>query len=217
MNKHLMPRASLAAMAAARPAAVLGSVLAEANPGKIEQLLADVKQELTRVGDEVKRTAENALKESKDAGTLSAEVKATADKLLLDQGKLTNAHEKLENRLQELTDRNLDLEQRLSGQRSGGRDAPKSLGQQVAESDALKAFASGGGRGSVTVQVKNAITSAGGSAGSLIQPQRDTEIVGIPRRRLLIRQLLDDGTDEQCCRGRRDHAEARVQLCLGRG
>jgi HK97 family phage major capsid protein len=187
-----MPLAALGALlATTRPAAVLGAVRADAQ--NIEKLLADVKQEITRVGDDVKRTAEDALKQSKDAGTVAAETKLAADKLLTDQAKLNDAQQRLEGRLLELTDRNLDLEQRLSARGQGGKDVVKSMGQQVAESDLVKQFNAQGARGTIKVPVNNAITSDSGSAGTLIRPERDNEIIQLPRRQMTIRQLLSVG------------------------
>lgn len=192
MRKNFMPQVALAALMAARPVAVIGSVRADA--GNIERLLSDVKAEVSRVGDEVKQTAEKALKESQNAGSVSADVKQTADKLLTQQTLLQNAQSKLEGKLEALETRNTDLEQSLQNRGgTGGSSAVKSFGQQVGESEALKAFVQNGARGSVKVEVQNAITSLGSSAGSLIQPDRDNEIVGIPRRQMTIRQLLDVG------------------------
>jgi F0F1-type ATP synthase membrane subunit b/b' len=52
---------------------VLGSVRAEGvDPKEVEKLLGDVKQQLDRIRSEVKQTAEDALKEAKNSGTLSA-------------------------------------------------------------------------------------------------------------------------------------------------
>lgn len=193
MSKHFMPRAALlATLMAARPAGIIGSVRNDFDAGKLEKLLGDVKSEMTRVGDEVKRTAEDALKQSKSAGDVSSEVKAKADELLMAQAKLSDAHNKLTERVEQLSTRNTDLEQKLAARRGGG-DAAKSLGQMVAENDKIKAFAAAGGTGSVRISVQNAITSATGSAGSLITPQRETEIVGLPRRQMTIRQLLQVG------------------------
>lgn len=198
MLKNPMPLAPLAALVAMpRPRAVLSFVRNDAmDAGKLEQLLKDVKNEVSRVGDDVKRTAEDALRQSTDAGKVSAEVSQKADQLLTAQSALQNAQNKLEERLGQLSDRNLDLEQRLSSRfgGAGGRDAPKSLGEQVGASEAVKQFAAGGARGTVKVEVQNAITSASGSAGGLIAPDRETEIVGVPRRQMTIRQLLDVGT-----------------------
>lgn len=193
MSKHFMPRASLAALLSARPAGVVGRVRNDFDAGKLESLLKDVKSEMTRVGDEVKRTAEDALKQSKDAGTVSSEVKAKADELLTAQAKLGEAHQKLTEKVEQLATRNTDLEQKLAARRGGNGDQVKSLGQLVVEHEKIKAFASAGGKGTVSVSVQNAITSAGTSAGSLITPDRETEIVGIPRRQMTIRQLLQQG------------------------
>lgn len=194
MSKHFMPRASLAALMAARPAGIVGIVRSEAvDMAKLERLLGEVKAETTRVGDEVKSTAEQALQQAKDAGKVSDEVKSKADELLTAQAKLNDAQQKLTGRLEQLETRNTDLEQKLAARRGGGGDVVKSLGQQVGESDKLKSFVANGAKGSISITVQNAITSAGGSAGSLIVPQRDTEIIGMPKRQMTIRQLLSVG------------------------
>lgn len=193
-RKHLMPSVSMGGLMASRPAGVFGSVRNDMDAGKIEALLKDVKSELTKVGDEVKRTAEDALKQSNDAGKVSAETKLKADELLMAQGKLSDAQNKLAEQIEQLSTRSTDLEQKLAAsRRGGGSDAAKTVGQQVGESDKLKAFIANGAKGSLSITVQNAITSAGGSAGALIVPQRDTEVIGIPRRQMTIRQLLSVG------------------------
>ncbi|EPE95718.1 phage major capsid protein [Rhizobium grahamii] len=193
-RKALMPGVSLASLTANQPLGVCGSVRNDIDAGKIEALLKDVKSELSKVGDDVKRTAEDALKQSKDAGSLSQETKQKADELLMAQGKLSAAHDKLSEKLEQLSTRSTDLEQKIANRRQGGDAAPKSLGQLVGENEKIKAFAAAGGAGTVKVSVQNAITSAGNSGGALIVPQRDTEIVGLPRRRMTIRQLLQVGS-----------------------
>src|SRR5690606_12627672 len=107
--------------------------------------------------------------------------------------KLGDAQQKIEERLEQLSTRNTDLEQKVAARRGGGGDQDKSLGQLVIENEQIKAFASAGGKGTVSVSIQNAITSAGSSAGALITPHREAEIVGIPRRQLTIRQLLQVG------------------------
>jgi HK97 family phage major capsid protein len=197
MTMHFKPRASLAALMAARPAAVIGSVRNEAgfDPAKLESLLGEVKSELKRVGDDVKKTAEQALQQSKDAGKASDEVKQKADELLTAQAKLDDAQKKLTQKLEALETRNTDLEQKLANRRGGGNGGDvKSLGQTIVESEDVKNFfGKQGAKGTVRITVNNVITSATGSAGDLITPQRDTEIVGIPRRQMTIRQLLQVG------------------------
>lgn len=192
MSKIKMPLVALPARMMLHPRAVVGSVRNDVDAGKIEQLLAEVKHELARVGDDVKKTAEEALKQSKDAGTLSAETKKAADELMTSQAALKNAQEKLTEKLESLSTRATDIEQRLANRRGGdGGGAVKSFGQQVAESDKLKAFIASGAAGTVKIGVQNAITTGSGSAGALIVPHRDGEIVGIPRREMTIRRLLN--------------------------
>lgn len=191
----IMPRVSLAALMATRPAAVVGRPRMEASPGKVEQLLGDVKAELGRIGDEVKKTAEDALKQAKDAGQVSAATKENADKLLAQQTALTDAQAKLTGKLEEITSRQHDLEQKIAQRAGGGgRERPKSLGQQVVESDELKAFAARGAKGTSRVAVRNDLTSVDGSAGDLIWSDREEgEIVRLPRRQMTIRSLLNVG------------------------
>ena len=193
LRKDAMPSVSLPALMLKRPSGLFGSVRNDAQ--NIEKLLGEVKQELQRVGDDVKKTAEDALKQARDSGSMSAEVKQKADELLMTQGKLSAAHEKLTEKLEALETRSTDIEQKLASRRgSGGADEPKSLGQMVTESEDVKNFfGKSGAKGAIRITVSNAITSATGSAGSLITPQRDTEIVGIPRRQMTIRQLLQVG------------------------
>ncbi len=193
MSKHFMPSVALAALMAARPAGIIGTVRNESQ--NIEKLLGEVKQELERVGSSVKQTAEEALKQAKESGTLTAETKQKADELLMAQGRLSAAQDKLTERLESLETKSTDIEQRMASRRGGGGDGSvKSLGQMVGASDDLKNFvAVSGAKGSVRVVVKNAITSATGSAGALIVPERDTEIVGMPKRQMTIRQLLSVG------------------------
>lgn len=193
MSKHFMPSVALAALMAARPAGIVGSVRNDAQ--NIEKLLGEVKSELARVGGDVKQTAEDALKQAKESGSLTAEVKQKADELLMAQGKLSAAHDKLTERLESLETKSTDIEQRVASRRGGGGEqSVKSLGQMVGESEDLKNFVNkSGAKGAVRIVIQNAITSAPGSAGPLITPQRDTEIVGIPRRQMTIRQLLSVG------------------------
>lgn len=197
MTKHFMLGANLLALMAARPAGIVGSVRNETNvdPAKIEKLLGEVKSELTRVGDEVKRTAEDALKQSKDAGSVAADVKAKADELLVNQKKLTDAQDKLTTKLEALETRNQDLEQKLASRRGGGEDEQKSVGQTFAEHENVRAFANNGSKGTVrlAISVKQAITSVKPGGGGLIWSDRETEIVGLPKRQMTIRQLLTQG------------------------
>lgn len=195
MAKRIMPLVSLAVLAAAAPRGVLGTPRMEGTVD-VEGLLKQVNSELKRVGDDVKKTAEEALKQSKDAGTLSAEVKQAADRGLVQLNALAEAAKKLEDKASELDGRTKDVEQKIADlKQRGGRDGSdvKSLGEVVTEDEALKQYTAKGAKGSISISVNQAITSLTGSAGDLIRTDRDPEIVGIPRRRMTIRQLVQPG------------------------
>lgn len=184
-----------AVLARSRPISVLGAVRNEApNPAEVEKLLAEVKSQLDRISGDVKRTAEEALKQSKDSGTLSAEVKQSADKLITTVGQLGDAQTKLTQKLEELETRNRDIEQKIADTlRQGQREQNKSAGEVVSLHDDLKQYVTRGAKGSVVIGVNQAITSLSTSAGGLIVKDRDPEIVALARRRLTVRALLTQG------------------------
>lgn len=186
-RKNVMPRVDLAALNAACPMAATGLVRGEGGQGDFEKLMADVRTELKRVGDDVSRTAEQAMQEAKRSGDLSAETKATADELLTKQGALSEAMNKLEARVEASEKQSLTIEQQLDQRRGGGSAARMTLGQAVINEDAIKNF---GGKGTVSVEVQNAITTAAGSGGALRDPYRDPEVVELPRQETLIRDLI---------------------------
>lgn len=140
-----------------------------------EQLATQVKNAL----DEVRKIADGADTEVKRLGTLSAETKERADQALLKF-----------NVLDELSSRVQDLEQKAT--RPGGAGLgteEKSFGQQVAESDCIRALASKSAP-SARIELK-AITTATGSAGGMIVSQREVESVQLPQRPdIIMRDLL---------------------------
>ncbi|WP_161555553.1 phage major capsid protein [Sphingomonas carotinifaciens] len=127
----------------------------------------------------VRQVAEKAEGEVKRFGTMTEETKSTADQALL----RLNVVDELKSRLD-------DVEQKMT--RPGGAgmgEEVKSFGQQVSESDAIKALASKE-RPSARIELK-AITTANNSAGGFIVSQRETESVNMPRRPdLIMRDLL---------------------------
>ena len=160
---------------------------------KIEVLLKETKAELERVGSEVKTVAENALKESAKAGELSAETKSTADKALAEFHGMTKTVANLQGKIEAMETANLDLAQ-IVADHGGRADQVQTLGQAMAGDEGLQNFAKLGANGSHTLKVENAITSASGSGGDLIAPDRENAVVALARRRLTIRQLLSTGT-----------------------
>lgn len=74
----------------------------------------------------------------------------------------------------------------------GSPHEPESWGASLTRSDALRDFKSAGYRGTSRLEVK-AVTSGAASAGALIAPDRQSEVITLPKRRLTIRQLLGAG------------------------
>ncbi|WP_417723962.1 phage major capsid protein [Salipiger sp.] len=198
MKNLMISAASLAALsghASAMPSAVISAPRMDA-AGSVEKLLADVKSELSRVTDDVRRTAENALAEAQKTGTLTEETKNTADKALVQFNSLSGALNKLEGKLEALESRSTDVEQALAEGRRGGGAAEMTVGQEIAASDKLKAYIAGGLSGNLVLQPQSAITTAAGSAGGVIWPTEDRDPANMTRQKLAIRSLLTQATSE---------------------
>lgn len=194
MKRMFMPAVSLLALSAAQPAAVIGAPRMDA--GNTAQLLAEVKTELARVGDQVKQTAEAALAETKKHGEMNQELKNQSDKLLTDFHGLSSAQNKLEGIMEGLESRTLEVEQMIASGGGGGKTERVTAGMEIANDERLKAYVEGGAQGSITLRPKNAITSADASGGGLIWADRETDPVGMPRRQLVIRNLMNVTTTE---------------------
>ncbi len=192
-NKSLMPAICLAALALARPDAVVGSVRNDTMT--TEQLLEKVNQKLDEVSDGVKSTAEDALKQAKKSGEVSQETKAKADQLLSEQTALSKSVDELKNSLEGIKNQTLEISQQVAeGGNGGGTSKVMTLGQAfVAEEDKIAQFAEGGAKGNLRIVISNAITTAGSSAGGLIFHDEEREPVRMPKRRLLIRNMLTHG------------------------
>lgn len=97
-----------------------------------------------------------------------------------------------------------EVQSRLSGveqevarrQRVGNPSASAGWGYQVTAATEFKGIAgnTAAWRGRARFEVKNALTSAPGSGGSLVAPDRQREIVMLPQAPLRIRDLLAPGT-----------------------
>lgn len=194
MKKSGLSMAALMASAAMAPAGVVGHVMAEGavNP---EALLAEVQAGLSRLNGEVKQTAEAALKEAKKSGEVSAETKATADRLLTGQNALASAVKELTDKLEGVAANGFETAQLLAaGGLRGGGGKVLSLGQAVlAQGDKIKAFLAGGASGGLSISVANAITTADGSGGGLIFPTEEQEPVRMARRVLRVTDLIGRG------------------------
>ncbi|HEX7856098.1 MAG TPA: phage major capsid protein [Sphingobium sp.] len=138
-------------------------------------------QRLAHALEEVKGFATEFKTKSEAGEKVSTETKEKADKALLE--------------LTEIRSEVTELSQKLAqGRRGGGDDQQelKSLGSEVANHPEVKSYAEGGCKGTIGISVK-AVTSATGSAGGLIRPDRQAEVIGLQRQQLRVRNLLTPG------------------------
>lgn len=158
--------------------------LGEVGSVNVEEEYKKVQASLKTIGDDLKTYAEQAQKEIKQHQKMSEETKAKVDELLSKQGELTARLQAAEQAL-------------VSGPGRGNQGAPKSLGQHVIESEE---FANGAQRiakakGAFSVPVQAAITTTqnDGTNGFPVDPTRVPGIIGLPERRLTIRDLISGG------------------------
>jgi len=144
-----------------------------------------IETRLTAALEEVKGFATEFKAKSEAGEKITEETKEKADKAMVE----------LEGIRGEVTELSQKLAQVKRG--GGGEDAPalKSLGHEIANHEDVKAYVEGGCKGTVGFSVK-AITSATTSAGDLIRPDRQSDIVGLPRQTPRVRDLLTPGRTE---------------------
>ena len=153
----------------------------EGDNGGGEKSLEALQKQLGETLGEVKEFAKEFRSKSAAGDKVHEETKEKADKALSEltglRGEITELSQKL-----------------AQGRRGGGSDpeAMKSLGREVASHPDVKSYIEAGCKGTVGFSVK-AITSASGSAGGLITPDRQSEIVTMPRMGLRVRDLLTPG------------------------
>mgnify|MGYP000418664041 CR=1 FL=1 len=162
----------------------------------LEKALGKIEQSLNEQLPKTQKVADDALKEAKSAGELSAETKAAADAALTKLNTLTQQHADLMTKLDTQSDEITELAQKLVANQPNSQPR-QSVGKIVTEHDRFKQFLDSGASGSVKIDVQQAITSADGSAGDLIWSDREEDdIVRLPRRQMTIRQLLSSGTTD---------------------
>ncbi|QQV76521.1 phage major capsid protein [Sphingomonas aliaeris] len=139
------------------------------------ELASETKALFDKKFDEVKAIAEDAIGRARAGEDMTKSAKELADQAM-------TGFNEVKGRLD-------DLDQKLARPAGEGGSETKSYGQQVAEADGIKELASKE-RNSLRIELK-AITTASGSGGGLIMSQRETEVVGIPRRPdVVLRDLL---------------------------
>lgn len=151
-----------------------------------DNIAENIKAELGRIQDSLKEHGEKALAEAKRGVQMAESTKEQVDELLLKQGETLNRLQTAEQVLAKIE------------QQGSGRAEPKSFGEQFIENENFKNFVGQTRpRGRVDMTFKAAITTVDtdtdGAAGDLIQKHRVPGIVGLPNRRMTIRDLLTQG------------------------
>jgi len=152
----------------------------------VAELAAEIKADHARSVDAVKEIAEKALAEAEKGVKSSDGLKEKADEALL--------------KMNELTEQVNSMEQKLARSKAEGDDEKrKTLGEQLTESDSFKSFQDGGfsRTGKANLHVKATLTTlttdAAGSVGDGADATRLPGVVGIPDRRMTVRDLLTQG------------------------
>lgn len=152
-----------------------------------EDLAADVKKMVDEAIGKVKEIADEALGKAKKGEEISEGLKTKADEALT---KMNGLNEQLS-----------QLEQTVAKKAKGsGDDRPKSIGEQLVESDGFKAFQDAGFSKSARsgdLRIKATLTSAttdtAGAVGDAIRPTRLPGLLELPQRRMTVRDLISPG------------------------
>lgn len=149
------------------------------------ELAAETKAAFDKQFDAVKEIAENALGKASAGEKLAESLKEKADEALVGMNSVKAALN--------------DLEQRITRGDGGAAEDAKSIGERFTESDSFKSFAADGfGRHSkARLETKASLTLAttdtDGAVGAGATPTRLAGIVGLPQRRMTVRDLLTPG------------------------
>lgn len=153
----------------------------------VNELLKKVSAKLDEVSGTFSQKAEDALKEAKNSGQLSAQTKEAVDKIASEFNALNAANKSLKASVGE-------LEQHVANMPlNAAKKTIETVGQIVVGSETLKAFAAsaeGGKRVSIPV---NAALLSTDVADGVVEPQRLPGIDTAPKQRLFIRDLIAPG------------------------
>ncbi len=157
--------------------------------------LTDATATLKKVQEEIKPLAEKALKEAENAVSMSKEDRTKVDETLNQLGVLTTLVNEATEKLEGLETSNLEVMQNLSnlGGGAAGQSRRETLGEALAKNEKIADYVKNGNSGSLSISVENAITTADGSAGGLIEPTRESGEIALPYQKLSLRQLLSQG------------------------
>lgn len=150
----------------------------------------DLKARIDKRDDELNRKAEEALKAQEKNGEISAELKASLDKMLLEQNTDRKNHNELEARLGEA--------EKLFASFEPANGKPKSqfASQFVADYPGLADFVAqvnGNQKDRISVPMPRAALTSPDIAEGVIEPHRVPGIMQMPKQRLFVRDLISPG------------------------
>lgn len=153
----------------------------------VNELLKKVSAKLDEVSGTFSQKAEDALKEAKNSGQLSAQTKEAVDKIASEFNALNEANKSLKASVGE-------LEQHVANMPlNAAKKTIETVGRIVVSNETLKSFAAsveGGKRVSIPV---NAALLSTDVADGVVEPQRLPGIDTAPKQRLFIRDLIAPG------------------------
>ena len=157
---------------------------------EVNELLKKVSAKLEEVSGTFSQKAEDALREAKNSGQLSAQTKEAVDKIATEFNALNEANKTLKASLGE-------LEQHVAQMPvHNAAKVIETVGHQVVSSEALKAFtASVEGNKRLSIPVNAALLSVN-IPGQIVAPERLPGIDAQPKQRLFIRDLIAPGRTE---------------------
>lgn len=154
-----------------------------------EFTMEDVKAALSKIGDDIKAAGEKALAEAKKTGDMYALDKPKVDEMLVTQGQLMT--------------RLLEVEQKAARRGQEEERAELTAGGHLVASPEFKAWIDGGGMkstqsGFVCPLPRAALTSIATTKTTTVGVPADLQsgIIGLPQRRLTVRDLLTPGSTE---------------------
>jgi HK97 family phage major capsid protein len=122
---------------------------------------------------EVIKIADEALVEAKKGGELAVETKGKVDEALTG--------------INVLREQLAGIEQKMARKPGTDKDEVKSYGAQIADTDQFKSYMSDGAQGASRFKLKAITAAQSGTNWS----QRETEVSGMPKRELVVRNLLN--------------------------
>ncbi|WP_312315434.1 phage major capsid protein [Atlantibacter sp.] len=157
---------------------------------EVNELLKKVSAKLEEVSGTFSQKAEDALREAKNSGQLSAQTKEAVDKIATEFNALNEANKTLKASLGE-------LEQHVAQMPvHNAAKVIETVGHQVVSSEALKAFtASVEGNKRLSIPVNAALLTVN-VPGQIVAPDRLPGIDAQPKQRLFIRDLIAPGRTE---------------------